>query len=263
MSPPQLLAVRGNTIEDEHVFEAHLGETLVPYATLEPLRAILPVKRGDTTIKGDQGSPYGVANSAMMRRMRSRWPVINKAWNENKRPGDGRTLIQQLDYYGKLSSQLSWQGDKGDRPVRIVYNQSGAPTASLMTDETSIVDYTLYWLTCQTKEEAHYLTTIINSGVLYEKLEPMMPKGQYGARHVQKHLWRLPIPEFDGGDSLHVSIAGAGRQAAAGAERELRNLRRRYPRLTVTIARREIRKWLRESVEGKRVEEVVGLLLGG
>ena len=35
------------------------------------------------------------------------------------------------------------------------------------------------------------------------------------------------------------------------------------PKPGVTIARREIRKWLRESVEGQRVEEVVGVLLGG
>ena len=53
-----------------------------------------------------------------------------------------------------------------------------------------------------------------------------------------------------------------GRQAALGVERELGNLRQRYSRLTVRVARREIRKWL-ESVEGQRVEEVVGVLLGG
>ena len=81
--------------------------------------------------------------------------------------------------------------------------------------------------------------------------------------YVDINLWRLPIPEFDGGDSLHVEIADAGRDAAAGVERELVNLRQRYAeRLSVTIARREVRKWLRESAEGKRVEGVVGRLLG-
>ena len=33
--------------------------------------------------------------------------------------------------------------------------------------------------------------------------------------------------------------------------------------ITVTIARRELRKWLRESQEGKTVETAVGGLLGG
>ena len=59
-----------------------------------------------------------------------------------------------------------------------------------------------------------------------------------------------------------MAISDAGRQVAAGVERELGNLRQRYGRLKVTIARREIRMWLRESVEGQRVEEVVGELLG-
>ena len=44
----------------------------------------------------------------------------------------------------------------------------------------------------------------------------------------------------------------------------LDNVRQRYPeRLTVTIARQEVGRWLRESAEGKRVEGVVGELLGG
>ena len=228
----------GNTIEDEHVFDVHLGETLVPYATLPPLTAILPFKRGAETIEYDEETEYGVSYSAMERRMRNKWPVINRAWDDNKREGDRRSLVQQLDFYGKLSSQIAWQADKGDRPIRVVYNQSGAPTASLVTDDTAMVDYTLYWLTCTTVEEACYLTAIINSSRLYERLRPLMPKGQFGARHVQTHLWRLPIPEFDAGESLHVSIADAGRQAADGVERELENLRQRYPKLTVTIARR-------------------------
>ena len=256
-------ALNGNTIEEEHSFDAHLGETLVPYATLDPLKVILPVKRGSAVIEYDPDAPGGIANFAMERRMRIRWSGINRAWEDNKRPGYQLTLIQQLDYYGKLSSQVAWQGDATNRPIRIVYNQSGAPTATVMKDIAAIVDYTLYWLTCRTLDEAYYLTAIINSDQLYEQLKPLMPKGQFGARHVQKHLWRLPIPEFDGADPTHVAVSDAGRNAAVGVERELGNLRQRYARLTVTIARREIRKWLRESVEGKRVEEVVGVLLGG
>ena len=41
------------------------------------------------------------------------------------------------------------------------------------------------------------------------------------------------------------------------------NVRQWYARSTVTLVRREVRKWLRESAEGQRVEGVVGELLGG
>ena len=107
------------------------------------------------------------------------------------------------------------------------------------------------------------MLAIINSQVLYEAVKPLMSKGQFGARDVHKHLWRLPIPEFDAADATHVAVSDAGRQAAVGVERELERLREARPGFTVTIARREIRRWLRESAEGKRVEEVVGVLLGG
>ena len=90
-----------------------------------------------------------------------------------------------------------------------------------------------------------------------------MPKGQFGARHLQKHLWKLPIPEFDSGNDLHVAVSEAGEAASAGAAKRLERLRQERDRVTVTIARRELRKWLRESGEGQAVEEVVGRLLGG
>ena len=89
-----------------------------------------------------------------------------------------------------------------------------------------------------------------------------MPKGQFGARHLHKHLWKLPIPEFDSAQELHADIAGAGASAAAAAGKKLEELREHWAdRLTVTIVRRELRNWLRASTEGKTVETFVGRLL--
>ena len=111
-------------------------------------------------------------------------------------------------------------------------------------------------------EEANYLLAIINSQALYDAVTPLMPKGQFGARHLHKHLWKLPIPEFDPRNRRHVAIAKAGEAAAQGAARQLEQLREEREKVTVTVARRELRRWLRESKEGKAVERVVGRLLG-
>ena len=93
-----------------------------------------------------------------------------------------------------------------------------------------------------------------------------MSKGQFGARDLQKHLWRLPIPEYDDSNDLHRAIAEAGATAAVGARAlwdDIRADREASGKSTsVTVARREIRKWLSESEEGQRVEELVGRLLG-
>ena len=78
-----------------------------------------------------------------------------------------------------------------------------------------------------------------------------------------RHRWKLPIRVFDPAEDLHVAISQAGEAAAAGAGRRLAQLRQERSRVTVTIARRELRKWLRASPEGRTVEEVVGRLLEG
>ena len=143
----------------------------------------------------------------------------------------------------------------------MAYNQSGAPTAALIQGNESLVDYTLFWIACSDIQEANYLLAIINSQALYEAVASSMPKGQFGARHLEKHLWKLPIPEFDPEEPLNAAVSEAGRVAAAGAAERLAQLRQDRGEVTVTIARREIRKWLRESKEGKAVEEAVGELL--
>ena len=93
-----------------------------------------------------------------------------------------------------------------------------------------------------------------------------MNKGQFGARHVHKHLWRLPIPEYDKDISLHREIAEAGKSAAEGAAQVLSEVRAEREAsgkvFSVTIARRELRQWLSESEEGLAVEGLVGRLLG-
>ena len=259
-----LTNLHGNTIEEDHLFDVYLGETVVPYGTLETLKAVLPVKVGAANLSKDPNSQHGVDASSMGRRMQQRWSQINRVWEANKSATNRFSLLSQLDHFGKLSSQFDWRNGPKDRPFRIVYATAGVPTAALLGDDSAIVESKLYWVSCETVDEAAYLLAIINSDALASAVNRFTtPNWAGNTRDLHKHLWRLPIPEYDASDSTHVAMSDAGRQAAEGVERELGNLRQRYARLTVTIARREIRKWLRESVEGKRVEEVVGVLLGG
>ena len=248
--------ISNQTIEASHVFQVHLGETVVPYATLDPLKAVLPLKRGDGEL------PEIIQPGGLDRRMRGRWQTVNRLWEENKSRVNKLAFSGQLDYWGHLSAQLAWQSKTGDRPVRVVYTKSGIPTAALSPDNDALIDHTLFWIACKSVAKANYLLAVINSDALYEAVQPLMPKGQFGARHLQKHLWKLPIPEYDGGNALHAGISAAGKSAAQGAARELATLRQeRGNDVSVRIARRELRAWLRSSEEGKRVEEAVGKLL--
>ena len=256
--------IKNQTIETSHVYDVHLGETLVPYATLEPLKAVLPIRRGDAKIAADSRVDGGVKPSGMDERMRGRWQKVNGLWDFEKAAANKLSLLGRIDFHRGLSTQIDWQKKNGGRPVRLLHTDGGRPTASIVNDSSALIDSSLYWVTCLTTTEATFLMAIINSETSYEAVMPLMAKGQFGARHLHKHMWKLPIPMYDEGFPLHRNLASASEAAAAGVQLELAKLReQRGDKLTVTIARREIRKWLRSSAEGKTVERLVGKLLGG
>ena len=202
-----LTAITSQTVEKTHLFDVYLGETVAPYVTLEPLKALLPLKQGDDAIPTDANGTGGIRLGGLERRMRERWQTVSRLWEGNKALANNLNLLERLDYVHNLSSQLEWQRDAGDRPVRVVYTKSGEPTAALLQDSETLVDHLLYWIPCGTIDEANYLLAVINSDALQEAVRPLMSKGQFGARDLHKHLWKLPIPEFDPAEELHVTLA--------------------------------------------------------
>ena len=262
-----LTAISAQTVESIHLLDVYLGETVVPYATLDPLKAVLPIKQGVFSVPAEVDGLGGVRLSGLERRMRERWRIVNNLWETNKAPTNNLKLLERLDYVGNLSSQLDWQREHCNRPVRLVYTSSGQPAAALLADDSALVENVLFWVACKNTDEANYLLAIINSVSLYNSVSGIMPKGLFGPRHLHKHLWKLPIPEFDITKRLHNSIAKAGVAAAAGAQTRLAEVReleeRQGDELTVALARRELRKWLRYSEEGQAVESAVAKLLAG
>ena len=260
----ELAAISEQTIEAAHVFDVHLGESLVPYATLDPLKAVLPFKQGDHSLPADTSGVGGINLGALGQRMRDRWRTVSRLWEANRAEANKMDLLGQLDYYAKLSAQLEWRRNPIGRPFRVAYTKSGEPTAALLDDDTAVVDHLLFWIVCKDLPEAQYLLAVINSGALAEAVNKYTTPNWAGkTRDLHKHLWRLPIPEFDPANGLHVEVSQAGRAAADGAAQRLAQLRQERDRVTVTIARRELRQWLRQSAEGKAVEDAVGRLLGG
>ena len=259
-----LAAIEERNIETAHLFELHLGETIAPYVHLEPMRALLPIKQGDHEMPIDPDGVGGISLGQLGRLMRQRWQTISSLWEANKAEAARLSLIDRLDYMGELSSQLEWQSNPADSRIRVVYTKSGEPTAAIIRNDRALIDHLLYWIPCRDGDEANYLLAIINSDALQEAVQPFMSKGQFGARDLHKHLWKLPIPEYDPGRQLHVEITQAGASAATGAADQLAALLKgRGGRLTSTITRRELRKWLRASDEGKAVETAVTRLLAG
>ena len=81
-----LTAIEDQTVEAQHVFDVHLGETLAPYVTLDPLKAVLPLRSGEHEIPRDKNDVGGIRLSGLDWRVRDRWQTISRLW-ETTRPG--------------------------------------------------------------------------------------------------------------------------------------------------------------------------------
>ena len=93
------------------------------------------------------------------------------------------------------------------------YTSSGRPTAAIIWDNYAIVDYVLFQTVCCSEDEAYYVLAVINSNELAAAAEMFMARGLYGARHFQKHGWKLPIPRYDASEPLHVRLSELGKTA--------------------------------------------------
>ena len=247
-----------NTIPDDYIHDIHRGDTIAPFLTLEPHKAFLPFNKTTDSapiIDTFSGDISRASLADLPEAVRHRWKQMSHAWEGNRKSTSDMSLLHQLDFMKKLTKQI---------PVaspRLVYSSAGRPTAAVLKDTESLVDYKLFWIKCRSIAEAHYLAAIINSDTLYEAVIPLMSKGQYGPRDLQKHLWRLNLREFDRNNPDHEQLANLGRQAARQAAETISGLRNELAAqslpLTSKTARKTLRDNLASSTTGNQIEALV------
>ena len=267
-----------NIVHDDNLFDVYLGECIAPYVALTPAKAVLPVSKATMVMPLDHSDCPEDAKTGKVKhiacrvdtleldaRMQYRWPVMESLWDANKGKNDDKSLIQRLNFNRSLTTQLRWMRRMMSNldetqdilPVRIAYAAAGRPTAALIENNQAIIDYKCFQVSCKNLSEAYYLLAIINSITLETSAIPFRPKGLFGERDLQKHLWKLPIPGFDGANGLHVRLSELGMAAAGEAREWLGEVGAGRERAALRGG------WQRESPTARGIEVGVGELLGG
>lgn len=229
--PWRELADLEGAVEAECLWPVVLGEHLAPYRVSAPALAVLPTE-------GASGKVGFI----------KWWAEAEARWAEH-RASERLTLRGQLDYQQKLASQHPVA------PLRVVYTKSGMHLAAAkLVGGRAIVDHTLYWAAAGSVDEADYLCAVLNAAVVTRMVRPWMAYGK-DERHIDKHVWRLPIPLFDPEDPAHVRLVAAARRAEA-------EIAGRAVKGGCVAVRREIRGFLAESAVGREIEGLVAGLLG-
>jgi hypothetical protein len=108
----------------------------------------------------------------------------------------------------------------------------------------------------RSEDEANYLSGILNAPVTTELTRPLMSYGK-DERHIHKHVWELPIPEFDQANASHQRIA----QLSADCESLVADFAI-DPNLHFAASRRHIREYLQATDEGRDLNELVFEMIG-
>lgn len=233
------------TIEAEFVRFTHLGSTVLPFRVGEPALAVVPWEKSMKRLlhaTDDELNRYP--------RLAEWWTQASALWDQRGTP-DLYDLTDRIDYQRKLSRQL---------PVpahRVVYTSSGSRlTAARLDDGKSLVTETLYWASTHSILEARYLTAVLNSQTVTDRVAPYQARGQFGTRHFHKAVWYLPIPLFDESKPQHLALAQLGEQAEDVAVAVM------LPEGTSNrAARRRIRQALDTNGVAERIEHAVAELL--
>lgn len=241
-SPWRELEGLSGVVEAEFVRLLLLGENVLPYRMLPPREAVLPIEGKELLDTDHQHLDLYPGLSKW-------WHDAERLWNEN-RASARLTLSGQLNFRNKLTDQLPAS------PVRLVYTASGMHvTAALVEARNAVIEHSLYWGTVSGRAEGYYLCAILNCPELTQLVRPLMAYGK-DERHIDKHVWKLPIPLFDPVNPTHEKLSELG-LLQANIVATL-NLDEQGNYITL---RQRIRQTLAEGAYAAQVSEIVAELL--
>jgi hypothetical protein len=188
-----------------------LGESVAPYRTLDLVTGVVPMEDGTilTSATADIHGHRGLG--AWLRDAEAKW---NEHSNKGSDGAPRVTLAQSLNHLQKLTAQAP------RATVRVLYTKAGTRLSACWLEEDDIViDHKAYWSAAHSLEEAAYVTALLNTGVVLDRVKDLQPVGQRDPRDFDNLVWTLPIPEFDPVEALHQDLAAAALHAAEIAAR--------------------------------------------
>ena len=167
-------------------------ENLMSYILPTTVECVLP-------IKNDNWDTRAEANQF--------WKNVTDLYRHNCGRGEStpKTLQSRVDYNKGLRSQLNRVGKY------IVYNTAGDNLyAARLPNNRYIVTTQLFYVKCDSDDEASFLAAILNSSAML----PAFKASRKSDRHFTAHIWReVPIPRYNRLSTAHKNLAVLGRRA--------------------------------------------------
>ncbi|KXA94635.1 hypothetical protein AKJ65_03880 [candidate division MSBL1 archaeon SCGC-AAA259E19] len=201
-------------VDNRFLFATLRGSEIVPFYHLPFRVCVLPVKRGDLDFKmwsenkARKRGYDGLAN----------WlEEVERLWKKKGGKDREESAVEWLNYRNKIEKQ------NPNAKYKVLYLTSGKNIAACMLDFENIelkaevngkkvpltdfvADYMTYYYETNNKDEALYLTSLLNSPSVNKMIKGMQSRGLFGERHICKKVLELSIPPFDSNNELHRKL---------------------------------------------------------
>ena len=241
-SPWDSIGPRTGVIPTSWLVEAVYPQGLMPF-TLSTTKTVIPL--------APNGRQFDREPDAV-----KYWKDANSLYFANCGRGTNTpaNLLDRLNHQGGLVSQLRRYEEHRDGHL-VVWNASGSRLRAARGSTSTIVEHSLYWLLVDSKQEAMFLTGILNAVCLGDAFR----SSQKSDRHFDTHFWYcIPIPRYHQHNSLHrdlVELVGTAEELTEKTLQELRQV------LTPTKLRTQLRYEMQESGIERKINNIVSRLL--
>ncbi len=178
-------------IEEDFRFKTFLNKHLIPFYLKSFKNVFLPINK-DFQFNNDYLKQFPKAMKF--------YNEMNDIYKKNKKSTSNiNTLFSNLNYWNKLTKQAI------NKSYLIVYNASGSKLKAAVIENLKknlIVGSENYYYSTDSKEEAYYLSGIINSPIFTKNIKMIM-----SSRHIHKRPFSFPIPLYDESNELHYTLA--------------------------------------------------------
>ena len=208
---------RNGSVEERFIKPALFSRLLLPFGLSGQSHIIAPFAQDGRSL--EYSLPQGAGASEFL----LYWSRADLDWRQYSSERPPHTLLDQVDYQGKLSSQLA-----NPLGLKVVYQRSGSWLTAGVIPAQIIADGTLNWYASENTDELHYLAAIFNAPALADFFKDHCRSSD---RHFQMSpVENLPIPQFDPDNQHHANLAAQSmlahqRVAAIVAERQAAALR--------------------------------------
>lgn len=206
-------------IKEDFIYYTVLPYEMIPFGFTNMRPVILPL-----SVKNEQYNlmEIDVINDSTT----SDWfTKTQKIWDDNK------TEISK-DRFPRLTDRLNYNNllsfQHPNNRYIVLYNATGKNITSCVVDRANlpelklngilffpkgfVADVKTWFYETNSKLEAHFLSTVLNSTILNTLIKPFQPRGLFGARAIHRRPLQFPIPMFDKENDLHNRLASIGEQ---------------------------------------------------